>query len=284
MIHARHPRPPSRSRVNFASSFATFNRPVPILSGRSWPSLPMFPLQPSTLNCQPRHSPSPLYAPISSSLSPSTATLMDPPRKCCRQKTYSKAKPCRCNIYKKPGGRGLDPEAATHLIRSLMGRSLRLAWVCLPVSFQLSTVDCQPPVTFHGSRKDSNPFLSPSCALFCTHQNSSYLFSCGCALFAKNHPGWGMATSVNSAFSVASALIPIPCFSRGHGTRITHYRPARQLATRHSPLHQKGAALLTDFLLARGGDFHGFIHIGVGLFARITLALVAVLEVFKISL
>src|SRR2546430_748852 len=170
VIHARHSRRPSRSRVNFASSFATFNRPVPILSGRSWPSLPMFP-------------------------------------------------------------------------------------------FQLSTVDCQPPVTFHGSRKDSNPFLSPSCALFCTHQNSSCLFSCGCALFAKNHPGWGMATSVNSAFSVASALIPIPCFSRGHGTRITHYRPAWQLATRHSPLHQKGAALLTDRLLVRGGSPHGVVPV-----------------------
>src|SRR5437762_3715974 len=61
----------------FSSSFSTFNRPVLILSGRPWPSLPMFSLQPSTLNCQPQHSPSPLYVPISSSLSPSTATLMD---------------------------------------------------------------------------------------------------------------------------------------------------------------------------------------------------------------
>ena len=237
VIHARHSRRPSRSRVNFASSFATFNRPVPILSGRSWPSLPMFPLQPSTLNCQPRHSPSPLYAPISSSLSPSTATLMDPPRKCCRQKTYSKAKPFRCNTYKKPGGRGRDsgPRHSSYPVSH--GPELATRPGCIfQVPFQLSTVDCQPPVTFHGSRKDSNPFLSPSCALFCTHQNSSCLFSCGCALFAKNHPGWGMATSVNSAFSVASALIPIPCFSRGHGTRITHYRPARQLATRHSSL------------------------------------------------
>src|SRR5438552_2099410 len=282
VIHARHSRRPSRSPVNLSSSL---NRPVPVLSGSSWPPLPMFPLQPSTLNCQPRHSPSPLYVPISSSLSPSTATLMDPPRKCCRQKTYSKAKPFRCNTYKKPGGRGRDsgPRHSSYPVSH--GPELATRPGCIfQVPFQLSTVDCQPPVTFHGSRKDSNPFLPPSCALSCTHQNSSCLFSCGCALFAKNHPGLATATSVNSAFSVASALIPIPCFSRGHGTRITHYRPARQLATRHSPLHQKGAALLTDFLLARGGDFHGFIHIGVGLFARITLALVAVLEVFKISL
>src|SRR5207249_11981974 len=26
------------------------------------------------------------------------------PPKCCKQKTYSKAKPFRCNIYAKPGG------------------------------------------------------------------------------------------------------------------------------------------------------------------------------------
>jgi len=42
--------------------------------------------------------------------------------------------------------------------------------------------------------------------------------------------------------------------------------------------------LLTDRLLARGGGLHGFIHVGVGLFAGIALALVAVLKVFKISL
>src|SRR5438105_1784403 len=153
VIHARHSRRPSRSRVNFASSFATFNRPVPILSGRSWPSLPMFPLQPSTLNCQPRHSPSPLYVPISSSLSPSTATLMDPPRKCCRQKTYSKAKPFRCNTYKNTGGGVSLPEPATHLIRSLMGRSLRPGLGVsskFPFNFQLSTVNLPLPSTGHG--------------------------------------------------------------------------------------------------------------------------------------
>ena len=42
--------------------------------------------------------------------------------------------------------------------------------------------------------------------------------------------------------------------------------------------------MLTDRLLARGGSLHGFIHVGVGLFAGIALALVAVLKVFKISL
>ena len=66
--------------------------------------------------------------------------------------------------------------------------------------------------------------------------------------------------------------------TRGEGV------PIPDLATRHSPLHQKGAALLTDRLLARGGSPHGFIHVGVGLFAGIALALVTVLKVFKISL
>src|SRR5438477_3830175 len=66
--------------------------------------------------------------------------------------------------------------------------------------------------------------------------------------------------------------------TRGEGV------PIPDLATRHSPLHQKGAALLTDRLLARGGGLHGFIHVGVRLLAGIALALVTVLEVFKISL
>ena len=31
------------------------------------------------------------------------ATLMDCPLKCCKHKTYGKAKPFRCNTYRKPG-------------------------------------------------------------------------------------------------------------------------------------------------------------------------------------
>ena len=58
----------------------------------------------------------------------------------------------------------------------------------------------------------------------------------------------------------------------GHGTRIT----AGCFSERY--------AVLSDRLLARGGDSHGFIHVGVGLLAGIALALVAVLKVFKISL
>jgi len=57
-----------------------------------------------------------------------------------------------------------------------------------------------------------------------------------------------------------------------HGTRIT----AGCFSERY--------AVLSDRLLARGGDSHGFIHVGVGLLAGIALALVAVLKVFKISL
>ena len=35
-------------------------------------------------------------------ISPLSATLMGSPRICCKHKTYSKAKPFRCNIYAKP--------------------------------------------------------------------------------------------------------------------------------------------------------------------------------------
>src|SRR5438876_4833302 len=153
MIHARHPRRPSRSRVNFASSFSTFNRPVPILSGNSWPSPPEFSLQPSTLNCQPRHSPSPLSAPASPSLNPLVATLMDPPRKCCRQKTYGKAKPFRCNTYKKHGGRGLDPGARHSSYPVSHGPELATRPGCVfqfPFNFQRSTVNLPLPSTSHG--------------------------------------------------------------------------------------------------------------------------------------
>src|SRR5439155_18348553 len=48
----------------------------------------------STFNFQPLS--------FSTSLSPLSATLMGSPRMCCKQKTYSKAKPFRCNIYAKP--------------------------------------------------------------------------------------------------------------------------------------------------------------------------------------
>src|SRR5437899_7778073 len=45
-----------------------------------------------------------------------------------------------------------------------------------------------------------------------------------------------------------------------------------------------GGVLLTDRLLTPGGDPHGIIHIAVGLFTGITLALVAALKVLKIIL
>src|SRR5260370_27791309 len=36
------------------------------------------------------------------------------PRKCCKQKTYTLAKPFRCNTYKKPGGRGRGISLTSH--------------------------------------------------------------------------------------------------------------------------------------------------------------------------
>ena len=44
------------------------------------------------------------------------------------------------------------------------------------------------------------------------------------------------------------------------------------------------SSICISCLLARGGSLHGLVHIGVGLLAGIALALVAALEVFKISL
>ena len=41
-------------------------------------------------------------------LNPLSATLMGSPRMCCKQKTYSKAKPFRCNTYTKHGGWGAN--------------------------------------------------------------------------------------------------------------------------------------------------------------------------------
>ena len=112
-------------------------RPVPILSGRSRPcrdwlgvspiprrsshpnhSLTGRSLRPgldlssnaslSTFNRTSRRrrdcrlSTSSLHLPMFTS--PLSATLMGSPRMCCKQKTYSNAKPFRCNTYKKTGG------------------------------------------------------------------------------------------------------------------------------------------------------------------------------------
>src|SRR5256885_13979389 len=82
--------------------------------------------------------------------------------------------------------------------------------------------------------RDSSPFASCSCALFCTLQKPTLLFSSNSALFRKNTRGWGIpllsvsSTSVrpdlsgasNSSFSIKSQLfamnlspcaLPFPC-------------------------------------------------------------------------
>src|SRR5258708_896005 len=61
----------------------------------------------------------------------------------------------------------------------------------------------------------------------------------------------------------------------------THCSP---LATRHSPLDRRGFVLLTDRLRPPARGSHRFIHIAVGLFAGITLALIAALKVLKVIL
>ena len=113
----------------------------------------------------------------------------EPPRKCCKQKTYGLAKPFRCNTYKKHGGRhSFDSETRhpTHL--SPLHQAL--SFHTLAHSFALI--------------KNSTPFLP--------------IVS---ALFAKNHPGGrypSILTSLPSyvliSLSTPVTGLPRPC--RGH--------------------------------------------------------------------
>src|SRR5207302_489429 len=111
------------------------------------------------------------------SLTPFDATFTRRPCKCCKQKTYRKGKPFRCNTYKKPGGAPSAALSVNPFPLSLAGaceldlsRSYRedpgppgTGWVSLPtLSFQHSTFhrssnavaqrrsrpcrDCQPPL------------------------------------------------------------------------------------------------------------------------------------------
>src|SRR5713226_689549 len=56
-------------------------------------------------------------------LSPLAATLTDPPRKCCKQKTYGLANPFRCNTYKKQGVPSFKPKALSLFVSPFL-RSL----------------------------------------------------------------------------------------------------------------------------------------------------------------
>ncbi len=102
------------------------------------------------------------------------------PRKCCKQKTYSKAKPFRCNTYKKQGAAGYSPlphgfplspvfrtlfqvPYLASLLFAILTKTPGVWWyssqlgtrsshsLCVKsfFSFELSTFDCQPlhPVT-----------------------------------------------------------------------------------------------------------------------------------------
>ena len=90
------------------------------------------------------------------------ATFMDFSASCCKHKTYGRAKPFRCNTYKKPGVGG----ALASLGRlARVGREESLSY--------------------------SSSFLSHSCALFCTHQKlNSFVFKRFRTLCAKQ-PGVG---------------------------------------------------------------------------------------------
>jgi len=48
--------------------------------------------------------PDPVEVTVHHSFKSFSCNTYGPPRKCCKQKTYSMTKPFRCNTYKKPGG------------------------------------------------------------------------------------------------------------------------------------------------------------------------------------
>src|SRR5206468_6459286 len=81
-----HPRRPLRSNVHtFQSKLLSPPAPIcPVRIGTSWR----------------------LRTPA---LNPLSATLMNLPRKCCKQKTYGLSKAFGCNTYKNHGGRGILP-------------------------------------------------------------------------------------------------------------------------------------------------------------------------------
>jgi hypothetical protein len=73
-------------------------------------------------------------------VSPLAATLMGHPRKCCKQKTYNKLKPFRCNTCKKHGGRPLS-QAKVFSPSSLRSRHLCVMLsIPLPPTFQRSNL------------------------------------------------------------------------------------------------------------------------------------------------
>src|SRR5258708_34450529 len=54
------------------------------------------------------------------------------------------------------------------------------------------------PLRIHSDENSffcSSSFFSHCCALFCTHRNSTLLFSSGSALFAQKHRGSGVPSS-----------------------------------------------------------------------------------------
>jgi hypothetical protein len=103
------------------------------------------------------------YLLASSSLSPLAARFTGPSRMCCKQKTYvrltSQLNPLHATLTRNTGGRVVS---GLSMFQRVSTRVLYLS-----------------------------PFLSDSCALFGTAQNSTLLFSDDSALFAQKTPGVG---------------------------------------------------------------------------------------------
>src|SRR5437899_811316 len=170
------------------------------------------------------------------------------PRKCCKQKTYGATKLFRCN---------------TSLTRNTGGGCSRL-W-----SSSLATELKPFPFTLLRT-------------LLRRKKINSFVFKRFRTLYRKTQ-GWGVPISLG------------PLSLQWRSLRTRRSRPCRNwlgisanafaFNCRLSTYSGRGrGALLTDRLLARGGDTHGFVHIGVCLLAGISPALVAALEVFKVIL
>jgi len=103
---------------------------------------------------------SPLHSHQHAALTPLAATLIHSPASVANKGLTETLNPLDATLTKKRGG----------------GR----------VDFLL------PRIVHAALARDSSPFALYGCALFCTHQKPTLLFSSNSALFRKNTRGWGV--------------------------------------------------------------------------------------------
>src|SRR5882724_8489578 len=104
-----------------------------------------------------------------------------------------------------------SPSTTTNRAASILRTLFQVPYTVSPLLATLmKTAGCTPTIPIpvpatHRSPLYSSPFLSHSCALFCSllhflalTKNSTVLFSCDSVLFAQNTGGWGIPTSLTS--------------------------------------------------------------------------------------